>query len=400
MGLERVKRAAETILQLRDEGRLSLDDPAERYLPGLARLAYPTADSPKVTVRHLLSHASGLPEDNATADLRMPMREEELPGLELAKDLCVPGARRVLLDVRGRLLGRRLISRGSLTQCPVVPREVLRAGRNVLAIEVFPPKPGEPTVGWVDWNPAPPDRAMGLFREVRVRATGDISIENPFVITKLDLAAFKEARLTVTAELVNHADVEVSGTLEGRIDGTRFSRELTLRPRETKPIELTPETTPELVIKDPRVWWTHDLGKPELYLLALSFTTKKGPGADRATPEEPPAKGEAQEKPKDKELRRMPGMPRVLPSDARMVRFGIREVADYRTDEGYRGFKLNGRKILIRGGGWADDVLLDVKPKKLQAEVLYARHMNLNSPFPLSGWFRGSTGPTVARGRR
>lgn len=33
----------------------------------------------------------------------------------------------VLLDVRGRLLGRRLISRGSLTQCPVSPRDVMRA---------------------------------------------------------------------------------------------------------------------------------------------------------------------------------------------------------------------------------------------------------------------------------
>lgn len=33
----------------------------------------------------------------------------------------------VLLDVRGRLLGRRLISRGSLSQCPVSPRDVLRA---------------------------------------------------------------------------------------------------------------------------------------------------------------------------------------------------------------------------------------------------------------------------------
>ncbi|MGZ5495761.1 MAG: glycoside hydrolase family 2 protein [Candidatus Aminicenantales bacterium] len=253
-----------------------------------------------------------------------------------------------------------------------VTADVKMSEKNVLAIEVFPPKPGEPTVGWVDWNPAPPDKAMGLFREVRVRATGDISIENPFVITKLDLAAFKEARLTVTAELVNHSDIDVSGTLEGRIEGARFSREVTLRPRETKPVELTPETTPELVIKSPRVWWTHDLGNPELYLLSLSFTQKKGPEAA-------PVKDEVQDKPKDKELRRMPGMPRVLPSDSRIVRFGIREIADYRTDEGYRGFKLNGRKILIRGGGWADDLLLDVKHKKLQAEVLYARHMNLNT---------------------
>jgi len=258
-----------------------------------------------------------------------------------------------------------------------VTADVKTTEKNVLAVEVIPPEKGEPTIGWVDWNPAPPDNAMGLFREVRVRATGDVSIENPFVITKLDLAAFKEARLTVSAELMNHSDADVTGTLAGRTEGTEFSREVTLRPREKRTIEFTPETTPELVIKEPRVWWTHDLGNPELYLLALSFTQKGARGDGEKATAEPSAKGE--EKPKDKELRRMPGVPRVLPSDARIVRFGIREVADYRTDDGHRGFKLNGRKILIRGGGWADALLLNADRKRLQGEVLYARHMNLNT---------------------
>lgn len=62
-------------LSLRDEGRLSLEDLAEKYLPELRGLRYPTSDSPRITVRHLLSHSSGLPEDNASADLRMPMSE-------------------------------------------------------------------------------------------------------------------------------------------------------------------------------------------------------------------------------------------------------------------------------------------------------------------------------------
>ena len=256
-----------------------------------------------------------------------------------------------------------------------VSENVKRTEKNVLAIEVFPPKPGEPTIGWVDWNPAPPDKAMGLFREVRVRATGDVSIENPFVITKLDLANFKEARLTVTADLVNHADKDVTGSLEGRIEGARFSREMTLRPGETKKVELTPEATPELVVKDPRVWWTHDLGRPELYLMALSFTLKTPEKS--GTPPAPPAK--PGEKPEDQELKRMPGMPRVMPSDARVVRFGIREISDYRTDQGWRGFKLNGRKILIRGGGWADDLLLKTDSRRLRAQILYARQANLNA---------------------
>jgi exo-1,4-beta-D-glucosaminidase len=258
-----------------------------------------------------------------------------------------------------------------------VTADVKSTEKNVLAVEVIPPKKGEPTVGWVDWNPAPPDNAMGLFREVRVRTTGPVSIENPFVRTKLDLPGYKEARLTVSAELVNHGDRDITGALEGQFEGARFSREVTLRPKETRKIEFTPEATPELVVKDPRVWWTHDLGGQELYTLALSFDPKKDKADEEAAPAPPP--DEPQAKPRAKDLKRMPGAPRAWPSDYRLVRFGIREVADYRNEQGHRGFMLNGRKILIRGGGWADDLLLDVKPRKLAAEVLYARHMNLNA---------------------
>ncbi len=59
------------ILRLRDEGRLALDDPAERYVPELAGLAYPTGDSPRITIRHLLSHATGFPEDNPWGDRQL-----------------------------------------------------------------------------------------------------------------------------------------------------------------------------------------------------------------------------------------------------------------------------------------------------------------------------------------
>ena len=49
------------LLKLRDEGKLSLDEPATRYLPELAAVRYPTRDAPPITLRHLLTHASGLP---------------------------------------------------------------------------------------------------------------------------------------------------------------------------------------------------------------------------------------------------------------------------------------------------------------------------------------------------
>lgn len=67
---------AMAILKLRDDGKLSLDDPAERYVPELKGLSYPTADSPRITLRHLLSHSEGFPEDNPWGDQQLSEAED------------------------------------------------------------------------------------------------------------------------------------------------------------------------------------------------------------------------------------------------------------------------------------------------------------------------------------
>ena len=72
---------AMSILKLRDEGKLSLDDPAERYVPEMAGFKYPTSDAPKITVRHLLSHAEGFPEDNPWGDRQLADTEEQLSAM-------------------------------------------------------------------------------------------------------------------------------------------------------------------------------------------------------------------------------------------------------------------------------------------------------------------------------
>ncbi len=66
------------ILQLRDAGRLALDDPAERYVPELASLRYPVSDAPRITVRHLLTHSAGFPEDNPWGDQQLAATDEDL----------------------------------------------------------------------------------------------------------------------------------------------------------------------------------------------------------------------------------------------------------------------------------------------------------------------------------
>jgi CubicO group peptidase (beta-lactamase class C family) len=72
---------AMAILKLRDEGTLSLDDPAEKYVPEMRSLVYPTSDAPKITIRHLLSHAEGFPEDNPWGDQQLADTDEQLSAL-------------------------------------------------------------------------------------------------------------------------------------------------------------------------------------------------------------------------------------------------------------------------------------------------------------------------------
>lgn len=67
---------AMAILKLRDDGKLSLDNPADRYVPEMKTLRYPTTDSPRITIRHLLTHAAGFPEDNPWGDQQLSESEE------------------------------------------------------------------------------------------------------------------------------------------------------------------------------------------------------------------------------------------------------------------------------------------------------------------------------------
>ena len=67
-----------SILKLRDEGKLSLDDPVARYVPAAADLPYPTKDSPALTIRHLLTHSEGFPEDNPWGDQQLARSEETM----------------------------------------------------------------------------------------------------------------------------------------------------------------------------------------------------------------------------------------------------------------------------------------------------------------------------------
>lgn len=66
------------ILKLRDEGKLRLDDPVQQYIPDMAKMTYLTADSPLITIRHLMTHTAGFPEDNPWGDRQLDDSDADL----------------------------------------------------------------------------------------------------------------------------------------------------------------------------------------------------------------------------------------------------------------------------------------------------------------------------------
>ena len=69
---------AMAILKLRDEGKLSLEDPVAKYVPELKDLPYPTNDSQTLNIRHLLTHSEGFPEDNPWGDRQLAQSDQTM----------------------------------------------------------------------------------------------------------------------------------------------------------------------------------------------------------------------------------------------------------------------------------------------------------------------------------
>jgi exo-1,4-beta-D-glucosaminidase len=209
---------------------------------------------------------------------------------------------------------------------------------NVLAVETFAPTPTDLGINWVDWNPCPPDKDMGLWGAVSLRTSGPVVVRSPLVTTHFTDTSLKSAELTVRAQVTNSTDHAISGKLEGSVAGVAVSQPVTLNPSESKSV-----TFPKLTISNPHVWWPADVGAHPLETATLRFVT-------------------------DGQL-----------SDEKSVRFGIREVVSEITPKGARLFRVNQRPILIRGAGWSPDMLLREDPEKLAAEFTLVHDMHLNT---------------------
>ena len=209
--------------------------------------------------------------------------------------------------------------------------------RNTLSVKVFKAPEQCLNNGYVDWNPRPLDESMGIWRKVELISTPDVQIEDVFVRPEVNPDDLSKAAFTAEITLVNRSAKPVSGVLRGVYESGQFEIKTELAAGETKTVKVGQN------VEKPRIWWSYDMGKPELYHLNVSFV--KG---DKI-------------------------------SHSRKVRFGLRDIKGEIDPEGHRLFKLNGRPVLIKSAGWTDDIFMQDTRERTRRQIELVRNMGLNS---------------------
>lgn len=209
--------------------------------------------------------------------------------------------------------------------------------RNRLVVKVNRAVKGDINVGYVDWNPRPLDESMGIFRPVTLISTPDVMIKDLFVKPVVDPSDLSSADLEISAVLVNLSDRSVRGCFTGRYEDRMFESEVELAAGESRKLTVTEH------VDDPRIWWSRDLGIPEMYRLDVDFRTDAGISAKSSTG------------------------------------FGIRSITSEIDEYGHRQFILNGRKVLLKSAGWTDHIFMQDTRGNLESQIAYVCDMGLNS---------------------
>lgn len=221
-------------------------------------------------------------------------------------------------------------------------------GTNVLALEILRPfnpnrKDGDLAIDYADWIHYPPDYNGGIINDVVIHGYDKVGVQYPHVVTRFDLPSLKIAHLSVHGLVTNYTNKTQKVSVEAAINQERSIRQtVTLRPYEKKDISFTPDRFPELNMKDPKIWWPWQYGDPLLNEVRLSVHQDK------------------------------------LLCSSVMDEFGIREVTSELIDNHSRVFKINGKKIMLRGAAWSPDIFQRRSAERQEQEIKLYRDMHLN----------------------
>ncbi len=222
-------------------------------------------------------------------------------------------------------------------------------GANAVALDITGPLSTDLGIVFVDWYPLPADRNEGIWRDAWITNSGSVKVRFPQVQTSVS-ADLSSAALTVTAELSNPTSSSVSGTLSGTITpgNITFSQSVTLAAGATSQVfTFSPPTYTQLNISSPALWWPAKLGPQNLYQCAIQFTAGS------------------------------------TVSDTSTFNFGIRKLDTglgpvTPAGQQWRWFKINNQPIMLKGAGWAPDMLVKRDPTRINEMLQLVTDMGMN----------------------
>lgn len=331
------------------------DSAAAVSSPGYPATGWYPAGPRSTVLAALLANGVYADPFHSTNQQRIPRADFQVPWWYRSDFTVADTGRRTRLDFSGVVSaadvyvnGHRIAAAadvtGAYTRHELDITGLVRPGTNTVAFRIRPNDPNRNlTMGWIDWIQPPPDRNMGLVRDVVVHRGGPVALGDAHVVTGLAVPSLATADLTVRATVRNDGGAPVTADVAGSVGGTRFSRAVPLAAHQTKTVVFSPGDVPGLRLASPRVWWPAGMGGQPLYRLRLTASVS---GATSDTAEET---------------------------------FGIRDVRAPLDAHGARQYRINGRKLLIRGGGWSPDEFLRWDTAYAADRLRYALDLGLNT---------------------
>jgi CubicO group peptidase (beta-lactamase class C family) len=219
------------ILKLRDAGKLSLDAPAQTYVPEMKRWPAPTSDSRPITVRELLTHSAGFVEDNPWGDRQQVLTEAEFSallqaGVPVARP---PGLGMEYSNLGFALLGRIVSNVSGMRYQDYIRREIMAPlGMASTGYDVLASPPARRAIGyrWQDngWvrEPDMKDGAFGAMGGVETSAN-DYAKWVSFLLSAWparDGADTGPVRRATVREIVSGANFVQAGPRDPAVDPT------------------------------------------------------------------------------------------------------------------------------------------------------------------------------------
>ena len=130
------------------------------------------------------------------------------------------------------------------------------------------------TIGW-DWITTVRGREVGIWNEVYLTSTGNVTVSDPYVNTKL-AADGKTASVKPAVFVRNNDNKPVTGTLKGWIGDVKFEKQLTLPANTEQEVSFCPHCNKQLTSSDFKLWWPNGYGEPYLYQAGFTFTPDNG----------------------------------------------------------------------------------------------------------------------------